>query len=141
MHRNDAQTKLRRVLGILLAILATACIPSTPYTSLTRLSPTPYPPRPADYPIRFFQATAPRCAFQEIATVKATRSLFWQKREQVPEALRAKARESGGDAIIGFREDLVVTGASESAGGGVDLDRAYVPSGTVIRYSDPKCME
>jgi hypothetical protein len=129
--------------AVALALSLSACslIAAAPYARSTSLTPTVFPPRPSNHPIQFFVSTRPRCAFREIATIRASASRFWQSRDDVLEALRAKAREVGGDAVVDFREESVVTGASENQSGGVDLDRAYVPQGIVIRYTEPTCTE
>lgn len=129
------------IIALIISLSACSLIAAAPYARSTALTPAAYPPRPSHHPIQFFVSTRPRCAFREIANIRASASRFWQSRDDVLEALRSKAREIGGDAVVAFREESVVTGVSENESGGVDLDRTYVPQGIVIRYTDLTCTE
>jgi hypothetical protein len=139
MERKRGYQRMRHTtLGLLL--LLTGCSPAV---SLTKLWPTPLEPRPANYPIRFFREQRPRCAFDELATVSARPTDVWHTNDKVIEVLRLKAREVGGDAIIGFATESQVTGAapSYSGNGGVALNRNVVLSGTIVRFKNPQCTE
>ncbi len=97
------------------------------------LADQPYPPHHANYPIRIYQGTLPDEPFVEIAVVSFTLKSKLQSRDKAIEAMRAKARELGGEAIINFgqqnRTDAIVP-----VGGVLMLDIDTTYSGTVIRF-------
>ena len=64
------------------------------------LTATKYAPRPAEYPILLYSAALPTCAFEEIAIVRAHKEMGFVSREAVVDALRRKAQELGGDALV-----------------------------------------
>jgi len=129
----------RAASGILVLAVLTGCGPSV---QLTRLSPTKLPSRPQDYPIQIFHENRPSCAFDEVAMVSATRPNTLVSMDAVVESLREKAREVGGDAIIGLSSEARVTGASPSTvDNSVDVERKTVLSGTIIRFRSPKCTQ
>jgi hypothetical protein len=66
---------------------------------------------------------------------------MFHTRDALVEVLRVKAREVGGDALIGFADESRVTGASPAVNGGVDLDRQLILSGTIIRFKSMECAE
>ncbi len=87
------------------------------------LAATKYAPRPADYPILLYSAVLPTCAFEEIAIVRAHKEVAFVSREAVVDALRRKARDLGGDAVV--RVSMV--------------DDKGVLSGTVVRFTNEDC--
>jgi hypothetical protein len=131
-------TKRRRlVVPTVLAGLLSACAPAV---DTVRLSPVPYPPRPADFRIRMYSTERPQCPFEEIGTVRARKPNWFVSMEDVAESVRQVARELGGDAVIG------VTNASQISGGtvigsSVSVDTDPVLSGTVIRFTADDCRQ
>ena len=124
---------------IIAVVLVVACSPAV---RVTTLAPVRFPPRPATYPIRIYREQRPRCAFEEVALISAAPKIITHNNEALADALRVKARELGGDAIIGISTESRVTGASpSSSGNGVDLDRATILSGTVIHFKSADCTE
>ena len=122
-------------------ILALALLCScAPAVRATRLSAVPYEPRPADYPIRMYQSERPRCAFEEVGLVTSRQRNQLIPMDQVVEALRAQARQLGGDAVVGVGESDQLQGAA-LVGRSVIADRDPVVSGTVIRFKDSECTE
>jgi len=87
------------------------------------LTASKYAPRPADYPILLYSAALPTCAFEEIAIVRAHKEIGFVSRDAVVDALRRKARELGGDALV--RLSIV--------------DDKGVLSGTVVRFTNDDC--
>jgi len=118
--------------------LAAACSPAV---SVTRLAPTPAQTRSVDHPIAMFQAQLPRCAFDEVALVSVRPRTFWTKSDALADAMRASARELGGDAVIRVASEQTVEGVTPSADGSLDVDHGLVLSGTVVRFRDPSCKE
>jgi hypothetical protein len=87
------------------------------------LAVTEYAPRPADYPILLYSAALPTCAFEEIAIIRAHKEVGFVSGGAVVHALRRKARELGGDAVV--RVSL--------------LDDKGGLSGTVVRFRNDDC--
>lgn len=88
---------------------------------------TPPPvPKPADHRADFYAEARPRCPYDEIGTISA------RKRDAsmnaVLEAMRARVRSMGGDAVIGMAQ-------SQQPHGSVTV------SGAVIRFRDQACTQ
>jgi hypothetical protein len=120
--------------ALLLAGSAAGCGPSI---DSARFNGAPRPqPRTAE--VQIFSAKLPECAFEELGIVTGKRRVSWTSLDEVLEALRVRAREMGGDAIVRL-------GASEAVEAGVYQGGANVGtvpslSGTVIRFSNPGCV-
>jgi uncharacterized protein YbjQ (UPF0145 family) len=82
--------------------------------------------------------SAPQCPYDEVGTVTASKRAFVTD-DQLTEALRQRAREMGGDAIINVGGAREVSGAVVS-GNVVEVAHRTSLSGTVIRFRDPSCM-
>jgi hypothetical protein len=129
-----------------LLILVTACAGlSGPTVRVTKLSPEPFEPRPANYTIRIYRENQPRCAFDKIVLLSTDQTPDLRTTDDLDAVLRVKAREVGGDAVINLASETRTGSNDISSGGGVDgnmtLQRTQVWSGTVIRFKDPKCAE
>lgn len=93
--------------------------------------------------MRIYEHTRPPCAFEEIGRVTGRPQGPTHSGDRVVNAMRRRAAEMGGDAIIGFSE------RSESAGSTIvpvtefmavsSESSATVYSGTVVRFTDPAC--
>lgn len=95
---------------------------------MTPLGGEDVPPRPNDYEISFFSAKIPQCQFVEIALVRVTSQLFVSKTELI-DALKNRARELGGDAIVNLATFVEQ---------GEKLDRLGY-TGTIIRFTENDC--
>ena len=105
-----------------------ACSPGVRATSFGSFFP-----RPDDHPIQVYRSTIPECQFEEVGIVSSRRENSFISMDKVLEALRIKARELGGDAVIGVSE----TNEARNVRFGVDND--MVLSGTIIRFTDQDC--
>ena len=112
-----------------------ACGPAI--RSMTFLSPPPAP-KPPSHPITFFQEARPECPYEEVGTVSARKRSGLVSMDEVAEGLRHRAREMGGDAIIGLSERVETRGASV-VGRSVVANNDPVVSGTVVRFRDAAC--
>lgn len=121
--------------SLALMLATAACGPAV--DSLTLVTPAPSP-RPIDHPIALLLETRPECPFQEVGTVSARKRNLWVSMEEVVEGLRRRARQMGGDAIIGIRERTETSGGT-IIGSTVVADNDRVVGGTVIRFRDPNC--
>ena len=101
----------------------------------TQLRSMDYPSRPDNHLIAIYRDTLPQTSFIEIAAVQA-RKRGIDSEEKVINALKERARELGGDAIIG----LAIKTVSREI---IDVHKGFrtvryqIYMGTVIRFLRP----
>jgi hypothetical protein len=81
----------------LILLLSLGCITTT----VARLSPVRYEPRSSEASIPLYSSQLPTCPFEEVAIVKARRETWIVSTGAAVDALRKKARQMGGDALVG----------------------------------------
>ncbi|HEU4882550.1 MAG TPA: hypothetical protein VFT45_09905 [Longimicrobium sp.] len=128
-------------LVLTLSLAAAACAPAVASTSYVRL-PQPRAERDAAA-IRVYEHTRPACAFEEIGRVAGRRTLPTQSPDDILDAMRRRASQMGGDAIIAFAEQQdgpsgVIITVSESASAGTIVTSSALV-GTVVRFTDASC--
>jgi hypothetical protein len=69
-------------------------------TSVAHLSPTKYESRSNETPIPLYSSQVPKCAYAELALVTARRETWMVSTDAAVNALRNKARQLGGDAVV-----------------------------------------
>ncbi len=129
-----------RAYASLLVLALAACGPAVQSASYV-----PLPERRADDAgvMRIYEHTRPDCAFEEIGRLTGHRRLPTHFPDDVANAMRRRASEMGGDAIIAFGEreegsSGVIIPVSENASiGSISSASHFV--GTVIRFTDPSC--
>jgi len=104
----------------LMLLLNLGCVTMT----VARLSPTRYEPRSSEHPIQLYSAQLPTCPFEEVAIVRARRETWVVSTGATVDALRKKARQMGGDALVGV-------------GFGINSD----VTATVIRFRRDDCRQ
>ena len=114
-----------------------------PAVDAVRLTPVPYPPRPADFRIRMYSTERPRCPYEELATVRARKRNSFVSMEDVGEAVRRVAREMGGDAVIGVTSGAQISGGGTviDGTGTVTVDSEPYITGTIVRFRQDDCRE
>jgi len=138
----------RTVTLLLLSALLAGCSPAVRSTVFVDR-----PPKPADQPIRVYRTLLPQCPYEEIGLVTSGQGNKFTSTEAALDALRTRAREMGGDAVIGLSY-------SEERAGGMLLPSYRSPvnpfpqppsytvvpgaalttlSATVVRFTDPQC--
>lgn len=125
---------------LMLLFAAAACGPSVQSAAYV-----PLPQARADDAgaMRIYEHTRPDCAFEEIGRLTGRRRLPTHSPDDVANAMRRRASEMGGDAIIAFGEreegsSGVIIPVSENASiGSISSGSHFV--GTVIRFTDPSC--
>ncbi|HYR12412.1 MAG TPA: hypothetical protein VEQ60_31785 [Longimicrobium sp.] len=133
-----AQTSM---LVLALSLAAAACGPSVQSASYVRL---PQPPAERDAAaMRIYEHTRPDCAFEELGRLTGRRRLPTHSPDEIADAMRRRAAEMGGDAIIAFGERQegpsgVIIPVSEHASIGT-ISSGTVFVGTVVRFTDPAC--
>jgi len=125
---------MRRLIVPFLALLITSCAARI---HDVYLSDQTYPPHHQNYPIRIYRDTLPDEPFDEIAVLSFRLSNKLQSLDKALEAMKTKARELGGEAIINFGQ-RTETGAIVPVGGVLMIDSDPVYTGTVIRFRDHK---
>lgn len=133
-----AQTPL---LVLALSFAAAACGPSVQSASYVRL---PQPREESDATaMRVYEHTRPDCAFEEIGRLTGRPRLPTHSPDEVANAMRRRASQMGGDAIIAFGEreegsSGVIIPVSENASIGSISSSSHLV-GTVIRFTDAAC--
>lgn len=126
------------VLALVLSLAA--CGPAVQSASY---APLPEPRTESVATMRIYEHIRPECAFQEVGRVSGWRRLPTHTPDDVANAMRRRAREMGGDAIIAFGERQdgpsgVIVPVSENASiGSISSGSRFV--GTVVRFTDPAC--
>jgi hypothetical protein len=91
----------------------------------------PHPALPPDAEVQLFSVRVPECPFEEIALVSVfpqVRFLLPAPKREVFEALQQRARELGGNAVVGMTEVQAEEGSGLRDG----------VKGTVVRFTDPR---
>ena len=115
-------------------VAGTACAPRVTLTPLG--AGRVYPPTPDSVAIPLYAWTTPACPFEELAALTVEGAGLLTSDAGVLEALRAKARAVGAQAIVGYSQ------ASRSAS---DHDPSMPPgkvrvrNGTAIRFRSSTC--
>jgi len=117
------------------ALLTAACGPAVSSGHFTEM---PLPPASGD--VAIFSTRTPTCAYDEIGLVHVERRHGFTTLQSMIDALRVRAREMGGTAVVGVALAPKLSGnlpAENSAT--VSTDTGL--SGTVVRFRDSACRE
>ena len=122
------------ILAGLCAVIGTGCAPEVRSASFLT---SPLPAAPSTAPVVIYQTQAPPCPVEELGTVTA-RGEF--STERLIAAMRARAKNMGGDAIINytFSEPVAAVIVPESVPVATPV-RVPTVSGTVVRFRDSTC--
>jgi hypothetical protein len=120
------------MLALAAAAMAWGCAPSI---SATRFGD--FAARPADHEVRLYSTRLPACGYEEVGLISGKRRTPWTSGEEVLAAMRRRAREVGGDAIVGL--GTVAHPGGVAPGESVSSDATGGLSGVVIRFTDPDC--
>jgi hypothetical protein len=115
------------------SLVVTGCAPSVQATRFSQL-----PPRPTDQEVLLYSTKIPECPYDEIGLVSGKPRTPWTSGDRVLAAVRARALELGGDAIVGLGQVRRVTGGT-AVGESVSLDTTTDLTGTIVRFTDPDC--
>lgn len=94
-----------------------------------------FAPRPGDHPILLFSSRLPSCPYEEVGLVRVDRGDFGSSMQTMLDRFRQRARDMGGDAVVGV-------GLTQSVQGGVlpmSVSSRDGLAGTVIRFTDEDC--
>lgn len=129
--------------SVLMLVFAAACSPAVQSATYV---PGAEPVRVAEASqVRVYDQTRPACAFEEIGWVSGSPRARGNSPDDVLNAMRTRAREMGGHAIVDLsssdRTDTVVVAAPEApAPPTVVLSSINVFRGTVVRFTDAHCV-
>jgi hypothetical protein len=133
---------MRPTAPVLVLALAAACAPSVQSASYM---PLPQTRAGADAAtMRIYEHTRPGCAFEEIGRVTGRARSPRQSPDDVANAMRRRASQMGGDAIIAFGErqedgGSVVIPVAEHSAVAAPIGSTTHFVGTVIRFTDASC--
>src|SRR5688572_20593737 len=125
-----------RSLTFVLAIALGACGPAVSSGSFSEM---PVPPASGD--VAVFSTKVPACLYDEIGLVHVQRRHGFTGLQSMVDAMRDRAREMGGHAIVGVAFAAAVNGVGTENGTAVSTDSANGLSGTVIRFKDDSCRQ
>jgi hypothetical protein len=132
---------MRRPLVLLPVLLLAAGCASGLDSAVFMAAPT----APADAEVRIYRTQRPACDYDELGIVTWQPKHGFQKLQSGVDKMRERAREMGGDAILGFslgdRVDGSTTVSADSSGlrFGSSIDTRTVASGTVVRFRNGGC--
>ena len=124
-----------------LFFLPTLCLISScgPIIQYTTIMDTPIAERPVDAKIRVYTTKVPRCQYEEVGTVRASNGLVFGGASTYVKAMKKKAREVGGDAILLGRVESLSELELELAE--LEEDDVQIQKGIIIRFIDRGCVE
>lgn len=131
-------TLLRHWFVPLALFLFAGCGPYIKYTSITI---TPLDEKPDSTPVRVYRTNTPRCQYEKIGIVRASNGVLFGGVGTYVDAMKKKARQVGGDAILlGMVEPLPEIYV-EILGDETDTSGMYLQTGVIIRFLDRECVE
>lgn len=96
------------------------------------------PPKPPGHEIRLYSTRLPTCPYEEIGLVRSQRGQFGSL-DGALDALKRRARDMGGDAVVGLGQGVSVAGGT-AIGDVSTVSSQEVLAGTVIRFTDAGCV-
>lgn len=99
------------------------------------------PPKPVDHEVAVFLTRPPDCAYQELGTVSASEGAFSGGASTYVPAMKKRARQMGGDALIGYKMANATTGLVAVAPGILATTEGEVHSAVVVRFTKPDCVK
>jgi hypothetical protein len=119
---------------VVVAAFVAACAPRVTLTPLG--AERVYPPTPDSVAIPLYASTTPACPYEEIAALTVEGAGALSSDADVLEALRAKARAVGAQAIIGYAQANRASTGQEPL---LPPGKVRVRNGTAIRFRSPTC--
>ena len=117
---------------VALAMMVAGC---APHIQSARLTDRYFQPDGGE--ITVFSTKRPECPYDEIALITGGRRSSWNSLDDILAAMRVRARELGGDAIVGLGSGEELEGSGGD--GVVNLSSEIRLKGTVARFSDRNC--
>ncbi len=97
------------------------------------------PSMPRDHPIIVFMTKAPECPYEELGLVTVSEGAFAGGVDTYMPAMMNRARQMGGDALLGYKQESRTAGAVAVAPGVIGVANEEMHSATVVRFKDPSC--
>jgi hypothetical protein len=118
----------------LLSITLGACGPAISSANFTTVAP-----QAPEHEITLYSTKLPTCPYDEIGVVRGKRRAFTTL-QQVLSAIQQRARTMGGDAVVGLGQTVNISGGTV-VDNVVSVESQEGLTGTVIRFSEPGCVE
>jgi hypothetical protein len=112
-----------------------------PVINYSSLSDTAYSPREATYPIKVFLTAEPQCRYDTIGIVRTSTGAFDGGMDTFVDAMKDKAREVGGDAILLKMVESKKTGYVAVAPGVIAAADGDAQTSIIIRFLEQSCMQ
>jgi len=126
----------RSFAALALIALAAACGPQISSSVIVKS-----PPQPADHDIQVFLTRVPECPYQELGTVKASEGALAGGVNTYLPAMKRRARELGGDALVGYKIADTTAGYVAVAPNVTAAVEGEIHSAVVVRFTNPDCMK
>ena len=111
-----------------------------PVVSVTRLADSTPHPKSVDDPIKVYMTNKPECVYEELALLAVSEGAFSGGFETFVEAMKHKARELGGDAILVNEVGRHASGYVAVSPKVVGAVNSNTMNATVIRFTDKDCV-
>lgn len=112
-----------------------------PVVNYSSLSDTSYGPREATYPIKVFLTSEPQCRYDTIGIVRTSTGAFDGGMDTFVDAMKNKARQVGGDAILLKMVESKTAGYVAVAPGVIAAAEDDVQTSIIVRFQDQGCMQ
>jgi hypothetical protein len=126
----------RSFAALALIALVAACGPQISSSVIVKASP-----QPTDHDIQVFLTRVPECPYQELGTVTASEGAFAGGVNTYLPAMKKRARELGGDALIGYKTASTTAGYVAVAPNVTAAVEGEIHSAVVVRFTNPDCMK
>jgi hypothetical protein len=126
----------RSFAALVLIALAAACGPQIASSVIVKS-----PPQPADHDIQVFLTRVPECPYQELGTVTASEGALAGGVNTYLPAMKRRARELGGDALVGYKTANTTAGYVTVAPNVTAAVDGEIHSAVVVRFTKPDCMK
>jgi hypothetical protein len=97
------------------------------------------PPKSPDHEILVFLTRTPECPYEELGTIKASEGAFAGGVSTYMPAIKKRARELGGDALVAYKTASTTTGYVAVAPSVVAAAEGEIHSAVVVRFTKPDC--
>jgi len=131
----------RRGFILCVAFLISTISNCGPVVKVTRLSQIPLQPKAKDDPISVFMSKAPRCPYEEIAIISTSEGAFAGGMETFVDAMKAKARVMGGDALLLGQLGTRTEGYVAIAPGVIGAAEGKTLTAIVIHFLNKDCTD
>ena len=135
------KTKLLSLASVVVVLSMLGCAPSV---SVTMLQDITVAEHSGGEPVKVYYSKAPECPYEELAILNVGRGeldMFGKGDSKFVDALRSKAGDIGGDALILGPALSSISSMSQDAAGNVNVHKSKTQEGVVIRFKSRDCVD